>query len=99
MSTTSQAEKAEDIERAITSPGKLKILRLLMRTPDHAFTRYEIRKKILLSPEDIKKDLATLVDVGWVREHEVQHLQKYTINLGNPLVKQLLDFFKNIKYV
>jgi len=90
--------KTEEIEKGLTSPGKLKILRLLMKTPDHAFTRYEIRKKLSLSPTDVRSDLNVLTELGWVREHTVQHLQKYSIKMDNPTVKQLSDFFKAVKY-
>ena len=92
-------KSAEEIEKALTSPGKLKILRLLMMTPDHTFTRYEIKKKLPLSPTDIKKDLNTLIEMNWVKEHKIQHLQKYSINMDKQVVKQLSDFFKTIKYI
>ena len=92
-------KNAEELEKALTSPGKLKIIRLLMKSPDHAFTRYEIRKKLPLSPTDIKNDLNTLLEIGWIKEYKIQHLQKYSINLNNPITKQFSDFFKQIKYL
>jgi hypothetical protein len=87
------------IDKAMSSPGKLKILRLLMKQPDHAFTRYEIGKKIQLRPADIKNDLAVLIEVGWVKEFRLQNLQKYSINLDTELVKQFTEFFKRIRYL
>jgi len=90
---------AEEVEKALASPGKLRILRLLMRTPSHAFTRYEIGKKTPLNSTDIKNSLKTLVEIGWVREVTTQHLQKYSINLENEVVGRLYDFFKGIRYV
>jgi response regulator of citrate/malate metabolism len=89
----------EEVERTIASPGKLKILRLLMKNPTHAFTRYEVGKKIALSPVDIKKDLTLLVETGWVKETRLAHLQKYSINLDNELTKEFTVFFKRIGYV
>ena len=89
----------EDIEKALASLGKLRILRILMKTPDHAFTRYEIGKKTPLNQTDIKNNVKTLVEVGWVKELTTQHLQKYSINLDNEVVSQLYDCFKKIKYV
>ena len=88
-----------EVERALSSPGKLKILKLLMKQPDHAFTRYEIGKTISLRPTDIKKDLTILVETGWVKELKIQHLQKYSINTDNALAKQFTDFFKRIRYI
>jgi len=89
----------EEVERTIASPGKLKILRLLMKNPTHAFTRYEVGKKIALSPVDIKKNLTLLVETGWVKETRLAHLQKYSINLDNELMKEFTVFFKRIGYV
>lgn len=94
-----ESEKvAEEVEKALSSLGKLKILRLLMKQPGHAFTRYEIGKKLPLKPSDIKNDLAVLVEAGWVKEFKLQHLQKYSINTDNELTKQFTEFFKRIKY-
>ena len=92
-------KNTEEIEKALTSPGKLKILRLLMMSPNHTFTRYEIRKKLPLSPTDIKSDLNTLIQLDWIKEHKIQHLQKYSINIDKPIVKQFLEFFKTIRYI
>ena len=90
---------AREVEKAISSPGKLKILRLLMKNPNHAFTRYEIGKKIPLSPTDIKNDLNILTEIGWVKDFRYQHIQKYSINIDNELVKQFTDFFRRIRYI
>ena len=90
---------ALEVERTIASPGKLKILRLLMKNPTHALTRYEVGKKIALSPVDIKRDITLLVETGWVKEIKIAHLQKYSINLDNELTQEFTDFFKRIGYV
>ena len=88
-----------EVEKAFSSPGKLKILQLLMKNPDHTFTRYEIRNKIPLNSTDIKRNLTVLVEANWVKEIHLQHLQKYSINLDNELVTQFINLFKKIKYV
>ena len=90
---------AEEIERILTSSGKIKILRLLMKFPNHAFTRYEIGKKTPLSQKDITRDLDTLVKKQWITETQLQHLRKYSINLDNELTHQFFEFFRKIKYV
>lgn len=92
-------ETGREIELGLTGAGKLKILRLLMEKPDHAFTRYEIGKKVSSDPVSIRNDLQTLVHINWVTEIKVQHLTKYSINLDNGLVSRLVDFLKEIKYV
>ncbi|MEM2094080.1 MAG: ArsR family transcriptional regulator [Candidatus Bathyarchaeia archaeon] len=90
---------SDDIEKALASLGKLRIIRLLMREPNHAFTRYEIGKKTPLNSNDIKNNLKTLVEIGWVKEVTTQHLKKYSINLDNEVVSLLYNFFKQVRYV
>ena len=97
--TLDPEKTAEDIENALASLGKLRILRILMKMPNHAFTRYEIGKKTPLNQTDIKNNMKTLVEIGWVKELTTQHLQKYSINLDNEVVSQLCNFFKRIRYV
>lgn len=95
-----ECERAtEEIEKALSSIGKLRILKLLMKSPTHAFTRYEIRKKTALSPLDIKSDLKVLVEIRWIKEFKFQHIQKYCINFDNKLVKEFSEFFKRIWYL
>ena len=98
---TEEIEKrvVDEIETALSSIGKLKILRLLMKSPDHAFTRYEIGKKTPINPRDIKNNLQALLEIGWLTELKYGHLQKYSINLDHNLVQRLLTFFRDIDYL
>jgi hypothetical protein len=88
-----------EIEKGLTGVGKLKIVRLLMERPDHAFTKYEIGKKVSNDPLSIRNDLETLVQINWVSEFKVQHLNKYSINLDNALVRSLADFLRKVGYI
>lgn len=88
-----------EVEAGLSSPGKLKILRLLMRNPDHLFTRYEMGKKTPLNQRDIKNIVQTLTEIGWLKEYRYAHLQKYSINMDHTLVKRLYEFFREIGYV
>jgi len=98
---TEEIEKrvVDEIETALSSIGKLKILRLLMKNPDHAFTRYEIGKKTPINLRDIKNNLQALLEIGWLTELKYGHLQKYSINLDHNLVQRLLTFFRDIDYL
>jgi len=100
-SMTAESEKrvVEEIETALSSLGKLKILRLLMKEPIHAFTRYEIGKKIPLNSRDIKNNLYALFEIGWLKELKYGNLQKYSINMDHNLVKHLSNFFRDIGYI
>ena len=88
-----------DIEKGLCGAGKLKILRLLLRNPDHAFTRYEIGKTVPNDPVSIQNDLKTLVQINWVRPFNVYHLNKYAINLEHEVVQRLADFLRDIRYL
>jgi hypothetical protein len=88
-----------EVEKGLCGAGKLKILRLLIKNPDHAFTRYEIGKKVPNDPVSIRNDLKTLVQINWVTEFQVQHLSKYSINRENLTVKPLADFFRETRYI
>jgi hypothetical protein len=90
---------AEEVEKGLAGAGKLKLLRLLMKQPTHAFTRYEIGKKIANDPISIRNDLKTLVQIDWVVEFNVQHLSKYSINLENPVVRHVFDFLLKLEYI
>ena len=97
MKTRNKVEK--EIEKGLTGAGKLKILRLLMEQPHHAYTRYEIGKKVTNDPLSIRNDLTTLVEINWITEYQIQHLKKYSINYCNPIVTLLADFLRKISYL
>ena len=81
------------------SVGKLKILRLLLSDPLHAFTRYEIGKKIANDPVSIRNDLATLTRLNWIKHYKIQHLDKYSINRDHEIIRALSDFFSTVRYL
>jgi Fic family protein len=89
----------DEVEIALSSIGKLKILRLLMKNPDHAFTRYEIGKKTPINPRDIKNNIQTLLEIEWLKELNYGHLQKYSINIDHNIVQHLSIFFRDISYI
>jgi hypothetical protein len=86
------------VEKGLGTIGKLKILRLLLKEPDHAFTKYEINKRTSLSPDVIGNSLESLVALDWVKEIHIQHLTKYYINLKNADVCSVRAFFGKVKY-
>jgi hypothetical protein len=92
-------EIEDKVDRGLGSVGKLKILRLLISRPHHAFTRYELGKKIPIDLVSIRNDINVLMDINWVTEFKVQHLSKYSINLANPIINKLIEFFRQIGYV
>jgi len=86
------------LEKGLGSPGRLRILRLLLSDPEHRFTRYEIGKVVALKPTHIRNNLKTLLDLGWVVELKVQP-RRYAINLESPIVQELRTFFWKMRYL
>ncbi|MBS7652389.1 MAG: hypothetical protein QW638_01300 [Candidatus Bathyarchaeia archaeon] len=97
MSLEERRKKDEEIENAL-SPGKLKILRVLISNPKQAFTRYELGKRTPVSPADIRRDLEFLVKIGWVKVLPYQPT-KYLINLENEKVRHLAEFLGKVGYL
>jgi hypothetical protein len=91
--------KMSELERGLGSVGKLKILRVLITDPRHAFTRYEIGKKVPNDPVSIRNDLNALIQVDWVKRYKIQHLDKYAVNMNNDVIKHLTTFFQSVKYI
>ncbi len=92
-------EVDDDVEQGLGGAGKLKILRLLLQSPNHAFTRYEIGKTVPNDAISIRNDLQTLVQLNWVTALQEHHLLKYVINREHEVVKRLAAFFKAVRYL
>ena len=89
----------DDVEQGLGGAGKLKILRLLLQSPNHAFTRYEIGKTVPNDAVSIRNDLQTLVALNWVTALREHHLLKYVINREHEVVKRLAAFFRAVRYL
>jgi phage gp29-like protein len=85
------------IEIGLGSRGRLRIIRELANRPEFLFTKYALEKRTGLRSVDVKADLKSLLDFGWVKENR-QRLVKYKINLDDELVKKTIDYFKSIGY-
>ncbi|MAH21222.1 MAG: hypothetical protein CMO12_00215 [Thaumarchaeota archaeon] len=86
------------IENGLGSKGRLKILRAMTRNPHDSFTRYQLQQSTRLNATGVKADLNTLIRVGWVKEYPFEP-RKYQIELENPIVSQIVEFFKHIGYI
>jgi len=93
----SRRDAWEEIELALGSAGRLKIIQFLTEKPDKTFTRYKLRRTGL-KPKDITNDLKTLVALAWVKEQRYGR-RTYQINLENPIVQQFSEFLKKTKYL
>jgi Fe2+ or Zn2+ uptake regulation protein len=86
-----------EVEAGLGSAGKIRILRVMLDKPDQVFTKYALERETGLKPVDVRSNLKTLMEIGWVKEHRYDP-KTYEVNMENPVVKHLHDFFKRIKH-
>ena len=91
-------DKADETETGLGSISKLKILRILTRNKDETFTKYALEKMTGLKSIAVRNNLKTLTQIQWVKEY-LYKPKKYKINLENPVVKHLIAFFREVKYI
>lgn len=85
------------VEQGLGSIGKIKILRALSEEKK-LMTIYALHKKTHLKREDIKRNLAELVKIEWVKEQKIGN-SVYSINRENKYVEKLVLFFYDIGYI
>lgn len=85
------------VEQGLGSIGKIKILRALSEEKK-LMTIYALHKKTHLKREDIKRNLAELVKIEWVKEQRMGN-SVYSINRENKYVEKLVLFFYDIGYI
>lgn len=85
------------VEEGLGSIGKIKILRALSEEKK-LVTIYLLHKKTHLKREDIKRNLAELVKIEWVKEQKMGN-SVYSINRENTYVQKLVLFFYEIGYI
>gem|GEM_PF-138715 len=85
------------IEIGLGSIGKIKIIKALSEDYKMA-TVYALHKKTNLKREDIKRNLADLIKIGWVRETKLLNAM-YSANRENEYVNHLTSFFRAVGYI
>ncbi|HET9807976.1 MAG TPA: hypothetical protein VFP49_13820 [Nitrososphaeraceae archaeon] len=85
------------VEQGLGSIGKIKILRALSEEKK-LITIYALHKKTHLKREDIKRNLAELIKIEWVKEQKIGN-SVYSINRENKYVQKLVLFFYEIGYI
>ena len=86
------------IEKGLGSKGKLRIIRELAKRPDSLLTKYALEKKTGIKPVDVRANLKSLVEIGWVVEHSYR-IKKYQLNMEDEIVKETIDYMRKIKYL
>jgi predicted HTH transcriptional regulator len=85
------------VEVGIGTLGKIKIIRALTEE-SKMVTIYVLHKRTGLKREDIKRNLADLIRIGWVKEKKIANTMYY-LNRENEYLKNLITFFINVGYV
>lgn len=85
-----------DVEAGLGSPGRIRILRVMLRRPGECFTKYALERLTGLKPVDVRRDLRVLVGLGWVRENPYNP-RTYEINMDNKIVRAISDFFRSLR--
>jgi hypothetical protein len=68
----------DDIEVGLGSPGRIRILRIMVKRPGECFTKYVLERLTGLKPVDVRRDLRVLVGLGWVKENPLirEHMRR-----------------------
>lgn len=91
-------ETRQKIETGLGTIGRIKIMAELAKKPNGSFTKYALLKGTGLKRSDLKENLRQLITIDWIKEYKSIY-PAYQINLVNPTVQLLSDFFKKSGYV
>ncbi len=86
------------MEKGLGSKGKLRIIRELARRPEILVTKYALGRKTRLKPMDVKADLKSLIEIGWVIEHHFK-ITKYQLNLDDVILKETIEYMRKAGYL
>ncbi|MEK0324889.1 MAG: hypothetical protein QQN63_04215 [Nitrosopumilus sp.] len=86
------------IEEAIGSKGRLRIIGTLASSPMDVYSRYALGRKTGIRHAYLKSDLEKLMRLGWVEELN-SLTKKYRLNTKHPQVEHLLEFLKKVHYI
>jgi transcription initiation factor IIE alpha subunit len=85
----------DEVETGLGSPGRIRILRIMLKKSGECFTKYALEKATGLKPIDVRKNLSILIKLGWIKENPCDP-KTYEINMENEIIKALADFFKKL---
>jgi hypothetical protein len=95
---TDHASSRQEIDEALGSLGRLRIVAELAKDPGRMLTVYAIATGTHLKRDDVKANLAHLVAVGWVDKHAFAPI-KYQINLRNATTARFVEFLRETGYL
>jgi hypothetical protein len=92
---------SQQIEEGLGGEARLRILKVLSKTPSRAkaLTKYKISILTGLKAKDVDRHLNRLVETRWVQCIQMNDLKEFKLNSENPNVSYLVDFFTKAKYI
>jgi DNA-binding MarR family transcriptional regulator len=97
MSVDHEAARRQ-IDEALGSIGRVRIIAELAKRPEKTFTVYAIAAVTGLKRTDVKANLVHLVAISWVKEYKSIQT-RYQINLDNGIVKFWVEFLRSSGYL
>ena len=97
-----KSKKTEaEIEEALGSSGRFRILKFLVKNPTSEPSLTVSRLKTLtgLRRGNVEHHLEILVKLGWVEEIPIDGGKKYKLRTEKPEIAALIRFFKEVGYV
>lgn len=91
----------EEIEKALGSVGRLRILKYLAQNPtgEPTLSVYRLRTLTGLRTKGVEAHLKILGKCGWVKEVPTDSGKKYRLNRENPKVDALINFYTEVKCI
>jgi len=96
MSPKRRLEDQSEVETGLGSMGRIRLIRILTEHPNQQYTKYTLAKTTGLNSKEIRRQIQTLVDLGWVKEFSPEP-KTYTANMENRIVKLAAEFFHRLK--
>jgi DNA-binding MarR family transcriptional regulator len=86
---------ASEVENALGSKARLRILRLLAKYPDHAFTQYRICQVTGLKRQTASKHMKKLIEMNLIAQRG-SSIVRYSFNTNNDRANVLREFFSKM---
>lgn len=86
----------DSLQKIFGSNARLKLLRLFLFNPQHAFTASEAAARAQVAPGEVRLELANLVSSGLIRKNRRSKATKYDVNAGFPYLLSLQSLLLNV---
>ncbi|MDG6939815.1 MAG: hypothetical protein JRN39_05370 [Nitrososphaerota archaeon] len=89
-----------ELEEALCSKGRLRIIRELAVSQDGPLSKYMLERRTGIRSSDLRADLNKLVRIGWVREASGSgRLTRYVLDVEDEALAKTLAFLRGVGYL